>query len=83
MMFFDKRLEWFQDFYVSTEHRSKGIGREFFGYIEAHSEQLNLQSISGSLKSDNTKGTEFWLSVGFFISDDTLFGLTITKKIGV
>ncbi len=53
---------WFEDIYVRSQFRSKGLGRELFAYIENNFDYARLRL---EVEDDNVRGVELYKRMGF------------------
>ena len=66
------------DFFVKTDHRRKGIGRELAKHLIEECERMKIDEIGLEVLQGNKTASSFWKSVGFKPADRFLF----RKKLG-
>ena len=55
---------WVEEIYVQPEYRSKGLGKEFFAYIDSKIDK-NVKKIRLEVRDDNKKAVKLYENLGF------------------
>jgi ribosomal protein S18 acetylase RimI-like enzyme len=58
--------QWIDELYVLEEYRSKGLGREFFSYLQANFDK-SVVRLRLEVESKNERAIKFYKSIGFDI----------------
>lgn len=55
---------WIEEIYVQPEYRSKGLGKEFFAYIDSKIDE-NVKKIRLEVRLDNKRAIKLYENLGF------------------
>lgn len=55
---------WLDELYVKKEYRSKGLGKEFFAYMEEHRDK-DVRRFRLEVEADNTRASALYKSLGY------------------
>ena len=59
---------WIEEIYIREPFRSKGLGREFFAYIEDHKGE-NVTRLRLEVEEDNTRAVALYKKLGYKVLD--------------